>query len=369
MGLDLGNTPVNVIESGSEDEEELQLDYDEKCAEVMELKAEVRASKLEAQQLRLRLQAAERSRGTSTLAGARGALGPTLPAALPLAPAPGPAAPDGAQVARAARARELRPLISWLAAHTAIDLPAEILDVGFEVPVSGRTVHLQRVAQWPLSGLQGSRLRLSAPVEHQEMVLQLLAGAKARGNVPEPVALQQFAECWDLVPGEVTTAAHVRAEPAVLLAHRSSMQGILVATWPSREALEAFHALHARNGDVPRVGDRVEVEYEGDWYVGVLHSIDAAGKASVKCDVDEPGVLTIAPLQRVKHVGATLPGDVSVAAASAAGAGHTQGEGGLGGVEPCGCGQAVERLRQRLLTDQPTASSSQVGHRRTRSAT
>lgn len=353
------------------DEEELQLDYEEKCNEVVELRAELRAAKIESQQLRLRLQAAVAKGGGAQGGGGAAAVG--MPAAMPgMAPQPLPG-------------QELRPTISWLAEHVDLNRPLELLDVGFEVPIGGRTVHLQRVAQWPLAlpAPSTTRLRLSVPMEEQEAVAAFLAAVKARGNTPEPEALAAFAAHWELVPGDLTTATHAHPEPAVLLAHRHRVYGILVATWPTREALDAFHALHSTNGEAPRVGDRVEVEYEGDWYAGVLHAVDAAGKASVKCDVDEEGVFTIAPLHRVKPIPGSggAGGDGGVAAGAGAGGGNAGGAGAGGGAAGDGAGSGpssaaaadkAELLRRRILSED-TANNSGVAaarpapHRRTRS--
>jgi hypothetical protein len=46
-------------------------------------------------------------------------------------------------------------------------------------------------------------------------------------------------------------------------------------------------------------GDQVEVQYKGSWLRGILQ--DVKGElAHVKCDVDENGVITVAPLDRVR---------------------------------------------------------------------
>jgi hypothetical protein len=297
--------------------------------------------------------------------------------------------------------QEMRRLISWLAENCALEKKPEILEVGLDVPFGSQTVHLEKVAQWPLSGLKGSRLRLSVPVEHQDAVLEFLVSTRANGNVPDPAALANFATYWELVPGELITAVHASPKAAVLLAYReSSQQGILVASWPTREALEAFRALNSTNGRVPAVGDRVEVEYEGQWYLGELQYIDTWGKASVKCDVDEPGVLTIAPLHRVKllnAVAAISPDSSETAAASAApdtaassataaastSRTSTSSPKSRAATSPRKSlpGESADRLRARLFTDEPlhiAASSSGTlgpngpavasGHRRTRSA-
>lgn len=271
------------------DEEELQLDYEDKCNEVVELQHELRIARLEAQQLRLRLQAAAKKNGSNQ-------------AQMAAMPAVGPSAGESAEEQRS---NELHTFLRWLAEHADLSR-VEVFDVGYDVDVAGRFVQMQRIAQFPLTNATGGQLRMSIPIEHQESITGLLAATKACGGV-DAESLRRFCAVWDLVPGELMTAARRSAEPAVLLALRGAPQGILVASWPTPQALEAFRAVSATVGETPLPGDRVEVEYEGAWYNGILHSVDAAGKASVRCDVDAPGVLTIAPLFRVRRMVAMPP--------------------------------------------------------------
>lgn len=278
-------------------DDDLQLDYEEACNEVVELQAELRAATIEARQLQMNLQAATRQRGAQTASGG--------PAALPAA---------GAAVAEEQRTQELRGFLAWLAEHADLE-HQDVLDVGFAVPIGGRTVQLLRVVQWGLASAPGGRLRISAPVEHQANLNRVLSEARA-GAKADAQALRDFVAAWDLIPGELNVAAEGETEPSVLLAHRCSTQGILVATWPSKESLEAFHALRAAGGEAPRVGDRVEVDFQGKWYSGTLHSVDATGKASVKCDVDAPGVFTVTPLCCLRRLTAeqvALAGDDALA--------------------------------------------------------
>jgi len=132
--------------------------------------------------------------------------------------------------------------------------------------------------------------------------------------------LQRLADTWELVPGELSTPTQTCAEPAVLLAHRTSSRGILVATWPTQEALKAFALMFAPDGWIPSVGERVEALYEGAWYAGTLEALDATGKAIVKCDVDEPGIFTVVPLSQVRNpaTGRLSPNGDSAGAITAA---------------------------------------------------
>lgn len=273
------------IEASEVPEEASLLEYEELCNEVLELQAELRAGKIEVQQLRLRLFSASKSSasGASAVAPA-----PALPAVL-----------------EEPRAQELQRLFKWLAGT--VDLSeSEIFDVGFEVPIGGRRVHLHRVVQWPLSV---AGLHLTAPLEHREPLGNLLASTRSTGKV-DTAALLHFLAGWDLIAGEF--AASGVAEPSVLLSHRDSTQGILVAAWPTREALQVSRACSSSL----RLGERVEVEYDGQMYPGVLHAVDAHGMASIRCDVDPPGVMTVTPLSRVHRiVGCQDVAEISVSAA------------------------------------------------------
>jgi len=47
-------------------------------------------------------------------------------------------------------------------------------------------------------------------------------------------------------------------------------------------------------------GERVEVQYNGSWFQGILQATQGE-VAHVQCDVDESGVITVAPLESVRH--------------------------------------------------------------------
>lgn len=269
------------------DEETLQLDYDELCDEVVELQQDLKAAKIEKAQLQMRLKAVA---ANST----NPAVGPTLIPQLPTVGAPDP------------RLGEFENFIKWLAKHVRLD-QSVVLDVGLEVPVANRAVQMQQVVQWPLTVSTGRRLYLSAPLECKEQLQNLLITAKEEGKVSEE-SLKTLAAFWDLVPGDLETITQKAPEPVVMLAHKFSQLGILVATWPTAGALEAFRALCSVDGEPFQLEQRVEVEYDGQWYVGTLHSLTATGKASVSCDVDGPGVLTVAPVYRVRRHGEALKG-------------------------------------------------------------
>lgn len=261
------------------DEEDLQIDYDEICNEVVELQHQLKEAQMEKQKLQMRL------KGVA-------ACSPMAQTVVPLLPAVGSTDP---------RLGELENFVMWLVENVHLDRSVE-LEVGLEVPVANRAVQMRRVVQWPLTFALGRRLHLTAPVECKDQLQGLLASAKEDGKVSME-SLQTLASFWDLVPGELETITQKAPEPVVMLAHKFSQLGILVATWPTAGALEAFRALCSVDGEPFQLGQRVEVEYDGQWYVGTLHSLTATGKASVSCDVDGPGVLTVAPVYRVRRHG------------------------------------------------------------------
>jgi len=328
--------------------EELELDYEEECNRAVEMRQELRAAQLEAQQLRLRLRAVQ---------------GPTH-----AGPTEMPAfSEEDARLEL--RVEELKRLFQWLAERIDLSQPPTIFTVGFEVAVAGRAIRLNRVAQWRVRSSSSSSssspaatvaeakeqpacdaygglsedLRLSVPEDLKDDIASMLASALVIGRhphaagatglsklsncsvLPAPLSdkLRKFANAWDLIAGEVSTAACVdlapttRPEPAVLLAHQEAPNGILLATWPSPEAMRKFRMPESTiEQPLPSVGDRVEVLYGGEWYRGTLLLVDASGMAIVQCDVDSQGVWTPAPLSYVRLIasddGAGLPDDVEV---------------------------------------------------------
>merc|ERR1719409_2393779 len=102
------------------DEETLQLDYDDICDEVVELQNELKAAKIEAAQLRMRLKASAVNGGSKAATVVQ-----NLPAVAPSEPRPG----------------ELENFVVWLAQHVNLDQEV-ILDVGLEVPIAGHAMQM-----------------------------------------------------------------------------------------------------------------------------------------------------------------------------------------------------------------------------------
>jgi len=233
-----------------------------------------------------------------------------------------PATMQAGKILADAQQLELRRLLQWLA--TSVDLSQHVIfDCGAGkglMQVGGKSVNMHRMAAWQLPPSEG--LKLSVPVDILAEVATLLAEAQARGRLPEDV-FQCFAADWELISAEVASAPGV-VEPAIFLVNCKTSQAIVCACWPvvdfegpERVCASApfdpakhFYNLSALVGDeVPEcsprpcpawsTGDRVEVEWEGEWFTGVLQWVHG-NVANVKCDVDEPGVTTDASITNVR---------------------------------------------------------------------
>jgi len=258
------------------DAEEMQEEFDEKCNEVVDLKNNLRASQLEAQQLRMRLKG-------------------VLPSAGSLIALPGSSLTEEQR-----RGVEMQNFLKWLVSCMDISYSEE-LEVGLQVPMQGRSVFLGKMTQWQ-SSVGG--LCLSVPVEFAEEVSSVFKCSQAQGGNVESSVGRHFADSWELLPSVIVVAG--QPEPAVLLSRRGEEgpeQNMLVASWPTREHVlsEIERAATDIDANELYVGMRVEVEFEGQWYFGIVHAVDViAGRASVICDVDAPGVVTRAPIASLR---------------------------------------------------------------------
>eukprot|EP00438_Fugacium_kawagutii_P000126 Skav218740 [mRNA] locus=scaffold1346:923797:932486:+ [translate_table: standard] len=254
-----------------------------KQLEVEQLKAEVEEVRLQSQQLRLQLQAlgADASLVPSRIKAGSGTL----------------------------EHFELRSLFQWLVESVNLEHQV-VFECGNgegEVQVGGRHVLLHRMASWQLSG----SLKLSVPLELQAEISGLLLQARNRGRIDEEV--EKFSRTWELLSAEVVSATSAGGEPAIFLVHRTTGQAVVVAKWPAVEfRQDSFDpGRHFGRRPMPPLGrsvetrgrnqERVEVEYEGNWFTGTLQSVEG-DVANVKCDVDPAGVVTVAPLTSVRPV-------------------------------------------------------------------
>jgi hypothetical protein len=217
---------------------------------------------------------------------------------------------------------ELRHLLQWLAKN--VDLSQHVVfDCGGKglMQVGSKNVNMHRMVAWQLPCSQD--LKLSVPIELQAEVVPLLAESQSRGHFPESL-VQHFADGWELVNAEVASAPGI-AEPAMFLVCCATSQAIVCARWPLLDFNGPARVYNRRlfnpdqhfcglaaNPDLIDVadntsrssyqwatGDRVEVEWEGEWFTGVLQWVHG-DVANVKCDVDEPGVTTDAAIRNVR---------------------------------------------------------------------
>lgn len=284
--------------TASRTREELHARLSGKHEQACILRMQIQQARLEVKQLRLRLQA----------------FGVTDPTFVPSRVQAGSGANEPHNF-------ELQSLLQWLV--ETVDLTQQVVfecgSTDGDVMVGGRRVVLHRMAAWRLATGSAAGLRLSVPLDLQVEISGMLAAARKRGRVDE-AQVQRLADSWEVVGAEVVSATVGHPQPAIFLVHRESAQAMVVAHWPMVEFASSTFAERfdpaqhfarlagtspcspaSATASSPQVstGDRVEVEYEGQWFTGVIQWVDG-DIANVKCDVDSPGVITVAPLTSVR---------------------------------------------------------------------
>lgn len=292
--------------TGTSQSSSLRARLADKCSEGDTLEAELRRARLDLQQLSLRLKAAGVSKSI-----------------VPLEVKAGSGTTNGLT-----QQYELESFLQW--AVDTVDLTQQIVfECGNgEVMVGGRPVMLQRMATWPLRSGSGG-LKFSVPFDKQAEIVAMLLASRTGSRCVDAAVASQLAESWELVGAEVVSNSTSPPDPAIFLVHRKTSQAIVVAQWPAVEfgpplmgpppcvfdpaPFFARSQASSSNSSCPTnsslqaarlalsvsTGDRVEVEFEGEWFPGVLQWVDGEF-ANVKCDVDSPGVLTVAPLDCVR---------------------------------------------------------------------
>lgn len=228
-----------------------------------------------------------------------------------------------------AQFHQLRCLFDWLVKAVNLEQPMAF-ECDAELHIRGRLVRLRHMVSWPL--LDG--MRLSVPRELQEEVFGLLARltcktrglgrdcGSRRGDEVEAAEidqvekeLQKLQSTWELLSVEMTSDTKNQAapSPAMFLVHRhrepgSASTAMVVARWPEpgvgRPPFDVER--HFRRLQVAR-GERVEVEFEGTWFSGTLQTLLPGAWAQVQCDVDCPGIITMAPLSSLRRTGPGRP--------------------------------------------------------------
>jgi len=228
-------------------------------------------------------------------------------------------------------------LVTWLSQRVDIS-SATVFNVPGEINVKNHCLQMGRMVGWPLTACGGQRL--SVPIDLREAVVQILASAKGRdrhSGASEALA-EQLAERFEMVRADLRTGESSWAS-AILLIDTDMKRPIVIACWPPRLALgsdesksgdnankaigfdpkshfsrplqrfvfESGKSTEAAPDGTPNVrrrvevGNRVEAFYSGQWHTGELKSVNGA-MASVQCDVDDEGVLTVVPVFRVRLI-------------------------------------------------------------------
>lgn len=157
-------------------------------------------------------------------------------------------------------------------------------------------MHVGHVTQWPLPSASSGCLTLSVPTDHAEVVAGTLARARAAGSV-DSEAVELLVKHWDFVPGFWQKEGTAQPEPLIILPHRQSVEAIHISSWLNRKRCDPATLFGFREGE------RVEVEYEGEWYTGDILSIDAETCiARIHCDVDPSDVVTEAHTDSVRRL-------------------------------------------------------------------
>jgi len=306
----------------SSDVQELHARLDRKRAEVEALEGQIVCARLDARQLRVQM----RSRGIV----------------------------DDALIPRSFKAgsnhhvtmeqqfpneEDLVSLVKWL--EESLDASRHVIfSVDGDIQVGEHSVHIGRMVQWNLNACGG--VKLNVPEDLKGHVLAMLERSR-RGSVTEEER-RLLSETWEIMGAEMASSGR-SAVPAIFLVHRAMNQAVVVAAWPAIDLVgpstatklkfdyDAFFAQReeAPGGPPPSpplppavppatilgtsppeadqkpkswipMGARVEVNYRGEWFTGVLDNVDGDGYAHVRCDADAPGTVTYAPIQNVRPV-------------------------------------------------------------------
>jgi len=243
--------------------EELQLDHEEITNDLVDIQAEIRAAKIEAQELRMRLQTTERKN------------------------APAAKVPDQMQTGAAGnpRAEELRRIFQWLADKAVLEEP-RAFNANSDLIMGSQQVHLRNIVQWRLTG----DLRLSVPEELAAEISNMLSAAKADGKFFSEAKATSIINEWVLTTSELLSETPTGV---TLLTHSVSQRSCLVANFPPPPGPPPRQV---ETLDGVTVGDRVEVNFKEQWFTGTVKGIEESGVAAIHCDVDPPEVMLKASL-------------------------------------------------------------------------
>lgn len=183
----------------------LQVKLNEKEEEAERIRAEIERAKLDAQLLRLQLEA-------------HGIYDESL--------IPPDLMSGGLPKTSEVPYLEIKRLFSWLAENCDMATKASFMVPDPEVQVGSDTVYLGHMSQWKLR-VSGD-LRFSVPFECESELLKLLR--KARTDTIDDDELERFARNWVLTTTELHTEA--TPMPALFLINQSSQRACVVSSWP-----------------------------------------------------------------------------------------------------------------------------------------
>jgi hypothetical protein len=264
--LDSEESTDSKYEKLQEQFDQLQSEYDEKCNELVERENDLKAARIEIEELQILLKSHTGEHCSSTVP-------PTMQAG------PGNSGPSG--VAGNPQTEELRRMFAWLAEYVELEDPIQFNASDHNLVVAGQPVRMDNIVQWRLSQTD---LRLTVPEELASEISNLLAATKMNRNAMCDAKAKDILDSWLLTTGQPPSE---NMSAVTLLTHRDSHVSCIVANFPVPLPLQEFAGY--------RVGDTVEVNFEGEWYRGAVKFIANDGEVSVQCDVDPPGVLTTTP--------------------------------------------------------------------------
>merc|ERR1712224_280724 len=121
-------------------------------------------------------------------------------------------------------------------------------------------------------------------------VSSLLAAAKINRNALCDARAQSIMDSWLLTTNEPPCEG---CSAVTLLTHRQSQFNCIVANFPAPHPVYEFAGF--------RVGEIVEINFQEEWFSGVVTLLKADGAVSVQCDADVPGVMTIGRVEHLRH--------------------------------------------------------------------
>eukprot|EP00746_Dinoflagellata_sp_MGD_P163912 gnl/MRDRNA2_/MRDRNA2_92223_c0_seq1.p1 gnl/MRDRNA2_/MRDRNA2_92223_c0~~gnl/MRDRNA2_/MRDRNA2_92223_c0_seq1.p1 ORF type:complete len:391 (-),score=74.67 gnl/MRDRNA2_/MRDRNA2_92223_c0_seq1:469-1641(-) len=268
-----GECMTTKYEQLQEQFEQLQLDHEAKCNELVECEHDLKAARVEIQELQLLLKSQTGQQRSSVIPDkiATGSSGPG--------------------VVSTPQAEEIRRMFAWLAEQVELDDAIEFDASEHNLVVASQKVQLGRIVQWRLT--EGD-LRLTVPQELASEISHVLAAAKENPNTLRDASARTIMDSWLL---SINEAPSDSTSAVTLLTHCQSHLSCIVANFPTP------HPVHEFGGY--RLGDTVEVCFEGEWFIGVVKLIKCHGEIFVQCDVDPPEVYTKGFLHSLRRPVAT----------------------------------------------------------------